>query len=309
MSLVGSLDDLALCDLLQILSLAGKSGLLSLRSPEGDGWILFAAGQVAGAGAKGGPPDLAALLQAHGLESGADLPPDQLEAIRRDAVEAAVVRMLGWPQGDFRLDSEGAEERARATGLRLATPIPSQYLALEGVRMQDEGDVTVGEATPVPPELPSSSERLPYPLVVIDPSPGALEWLKHCLGGSFLHVHIFQNTGLGVTRIRQYLARGEQPVVLLARDARPDGLSGIRDAAELVMRFEQQAPRMPILVMVERDGVGGAVRAAPLRGVAGVVARPTEDRLRDPRFRSEVAASSEALRRAVVGAIQALRRG
>jgi hypothetical protein len=311
MSLVGSLDDLGLCDLLQILSLAGKSGLLRLETPDGEGWILFASGQVAGAGTKGGPPDLAALLRELGLDPTLAVEPVRLEALKRDAAEAAVVRMLCWRDGAFRFDAGGGEERVRASGLRLLVPIPSQYLALEGVRICDEGGPTlVGEAAAsvlAPAAAPGPAARLPHPLVVIDPALGALEWLKGCLAESFLHVHIFQSTELGVTRIRQYLARGDQPAVLLARDARPDALSGIRDAAELVARLEQQAPRMPIILLVERDGAVGALRAAPARGVAAVVVRPRVDRLKDPRSRAEVTAAGEALRDALVAAVVASR--
>jgi hypothetical protein len=309
MSLAGSLDDLGLCDLLQILSLSSKSGLLSLQSPEGEGWVAFSQGQVAGASAKGGPPDLRALLRENGLDELSVPEPELLESLRREAAEAAVVRMLGWCEGDFRFDTTGAEERVRATGLRLATPIPSQYLALEGVRLNDESGAPAAEATPPSTPVPCApTERLPHALVVIDPALGALEWLKRCLGPSFVHVHIFQSTELGVTRIRQYLARGDQPVVLLARDARPDALSGIRDATELVTRLGQQAPRMPIVLLVESDGDPAAVRNSAVRGLAGVVARPSVDRLKDPRCRAQVTAAGEALRGVLVDAVRGARR-
>lgn len=307
MSLVGTLEDLALCDLLQILSLAGKSGLLRLETSEGEGWILFAAGQVAGAGTKAGPPDLGALLRAHDLDAAA-ADPARVEALRRDAAEAAVVQMLGWRDGAFRLEASEDEAHALATGLRLSTPIPSQYLALEGVRMFDEGspaaEGALARPAAAPPATAGTPLRLPHPLVVIDPAPGALEWLKGCLGASFARVHVFQSTELGVTRLRQYLARGEQPVVLLARDARPDPLSGVRDAAALVSRLSQQAPRMPIVLLVERDGAAGALRTRPARGLAAVVARPSVDRLGDPRARAQVAAAGDALRNALLEAAQ-----
>ena len=41
MSLVGSLEDLGLGDILQIVSLSRKSGLLLLRSDDGEGRIVF----------------------------------------------------------------------------------------------------------------------------------------------------------------------------------------------------------------------------------------------------------------------------
>ena len=62
MSLVGSLEDLGLGDILQIVSLARKSGHLLLRSERGDGRIVFRDGLVQAAFAKGEPDDLAGLL-------------------------------------------------------------------------------------------------------------------------------------------------------------------------------------------------------------------------------------------------------
>ena len=324
MSLTGSLGELGLCDLLQILGLAGKSGLLELQATEGEGWVLFSGGQVAGAWAKGGPPDLSALLRAHGHDAEAPLGAEELESLRRGAAEAAVVGMLGWGEGSFQFGAADAEERVASTGLRLATPIPSQYLALEGARMQDEEGAGAEEAPPETPEIEAAPQipaepllplaagdatgPLPYPLVVVDPVLGALEWLKSCLAESFAHVHIFQSTDLGLTRIRQYLARGELPIVLLARHAKADALSGIRDAAELVSRLEHQAPRMPIVLLVERDGIPAAAPAAPGRGVVGLVSRPSLDWLADPRLAAEAAESAEALRTALVSLLRGARR-
>ena len=62
MSLVGSLQDLGLGDILQIVSLSRKSGLLLLRSDSGEGRIVLRDGQVCAAFVKGEPEDLRGLL-------------------------------------------------------------------------------------------------------------------------------------------------------------------------------------------------------------------------------------------------------
>ena len=67
MSLVGSLEDLGLGDILQIISLSRKSGDLLLRSARGEGRILFQEGLIRGAFHKGGPTDLRGLVA--GLET------------------------------------------------------------------------------------------------------------------------------------------------------------------------------------------------------------------------------------------------
>jgi hypothetical protein len=315
MSLAGSLDDLGLGDLLQILALARRSGLLRLQTSEGEGWILFVDGNVAGATTKDGAPDLAALLLEHGAPTGgAD--EEKVEQWRRNATERAVLHMFGWQEGDFRFDVGDGEEWARATGLCLQVPTPSQYLAMEGARLRDEA-VTASEDTPVSaqpipapePAAPAAARetgRLPNPLVVIDPDRGALEWLKAWLGESFLHVHVFEETELGVARIRQYLGRGEQPAVLLAHGARPDPLSGVRDGAELVSRLAMQAPRMPIVLLLERDGPPIPLRTPPVPGLTGVVARPSVGRLQrqSPKAREQGQAAGVALRNSLVALVR-----
>ena len=62
MSLVGSLEDLGLGDIFQIVSLSRKSGLLLLRSDQGDSRIVFRDGLVRAAYVKGEPEDLRGLL-------------------------------------------------------------------------------------------------------------------------------------------------------------------------------------------------------------------------------------------------------
>jgi len=160
MSLVGSLEDLGLGDILQIVHLAGKSGVLRLRGDSGEGQIVFKSGMIREAYAKGGPTDLRELLtlrgavaapvlerawlEAHhagrtlaevlverGLASG-----ESIDGLRREQIESAVLAMFGWPSGEFSFEmrdvaDEGAE-------LALASGVNPQFLALEGTRRADE---------------------------------------------------------------------------------------------------------------------------------------------------------------------------
>jgi hypothetical protein len=162
MSLVGSLEDLGLADILQIVSLAQKSGRLLLRSGADSGRILLRAGLVCGGAIKGERDNLRALL----LE-GEHLPPEQfeeasrladdeglslvsavarvaameiaaIEGLRREHTERSVMRMFGWTSGEFsfevRSDIDPEDEE-----LELTSGINSQYLAMEASRLRDEG--------------------------------------------------------------------------------------------------------------------------------------------------------------------------
>jgi hypothetical protein len=377
MSLVGSLEDLGLGDILQIVHLAAKSGVLRLRNESGEGQIVFQRGMIHEAYVKGGPTDLRELLAAgravpekvlerawleahHGGRSLAELlierelvSAEAIDTLRREQIESAVLAMFGWPSGEFSFEmrevsDEGAE-------LALEQGMNPQFLALEGTRRADEvaveeragahgveereqppgtPDVEPGggllevelldedeevafeteatalveEETPLelgtpqdapppselaPQETPRSSELAPTetaearvprklpPVVVIDPSLPALEWVKAALAPSVPRVHVFQRPDLGIQRIRQYLARAELPLVLLATDVPPDGASGARDALDLVARLKRQAPTMKVLLLHDEGSEPRQRRGASAPD--GCVPRPAAPALVDPR--------------------------
>jgi Domain of unknown function (DUF4388) len=161
MSLVGSLEDLGLGDILQIVSLSRKSGLLVLRSDAGEGRIILHDGQVRGAFVKGDPEDLQALLVGGGfvaaadfeaarerasargvkleetLESEAGLGAERVDSLRREHVERAVLRMFTWRAGQFSFEVRD-ELEARDLELSLPTGINAQYLTMEASRLRDE---------------------------------------------------------------------------------------------------------------------------------------------------------------------------
>ncbi len=361
MSLVGSLEDLGLGDLLQIVHLAGKSGVLRLRGDAGEGQIVFRKGMIREAHAKSGPTDLRELLAARRVVAGpllerawleahqlgrrlADVlverglvTAEAIDALRREQIESAVLTMFGWPSGEFsfemrELTDVGAE-------LALDPGVNPQFLALEGTRRVDErandlaqdadeevalddgpqgpleaelvldgaaDDVTglapafASEPRPVPAAPVESAPRAPAPapapapppapapvrvapaaappVVLIDPSLAVLEWAKAALGSDFPRVHVFQRPGLGIDRIRQYLARAEIPLVVIAEDTPPDSAAGARDANEIVARLKRQAAGMQVLLLADEG------TPLPRRMRAdGMVARPPATVLADPR--------------------------
>ena len=162
MSLVGSLEDLGLGDILQIVSLSRKSGLLVLRSDAGEGRIVLQDGQVRAAFVKGEPEDLQALLVGGELvaagppsrprrerarESGLSLDAtleatpgsraERVDSLRREHVERAVLRMFTWRAGQFSFEVRD-ELEARDLELSLPTGINAQYLTMEASRLRDE---------------------------------------------------------------------------------------------------------------------------------------------------------------------------
>lgn len=376
MSLVGSLEDLGLGDILQIISLSRKSGVLFLRCEQGEGRIVFQAGQVQGAFVKGGPADLRALLVQSGAlddagfeaarhvarTGGASLEEvvmrhpavgaERLESLRRGAAENAVFEMFRWRAGEFSFEIRDEADAERDAGMLLASGVSAQYLAMEATRLRDEAGVRGGDAdeaalvlsgeddedparaaraareavdviaaaareateaaaadAAVEPDaevelelaaaddawMPATTARAADPgaaaaalpaVVVIDRDLATLEWVKGALRGSFQRVHIFQRTELGIERIRQYLARGEAPIVVVSPRVAPDPWSGARDAGAVVERLKAQAPRTPVLALVE-GGAGDEAEAAPPR-VDGILEAPRSAAHSNPRLAGEL---------------------
>jgi len=351
MSLVGSLEDLGLGDLLQIVHLAGKSGVLRLRGDAGEGQIVFRKGMIREAHAKSGPTDLRELLASRRVVAGALLErawieahhvgrrladvlverglvtAEAIDALRREQIESAVLAMFSWPSGEFsfemrELTDDGAE-------LALDPGVNPQFLALEGTRRVDESanelaleadaDPEAGDGAPgaleaelvldgaaddvtglapafaAEPPRPAAAASAPRPsapapaatpapagppppVVLIDPSLAVLEWAKAALSADFPRVHVFQRPGLGIDRIRQYLARAEIPLVVIAEDTPPDSAAGARDANEIVARLKRQAAGMHVLLLSDE----GTPLPRRMRADA-VVARPAATVLADPR--------------------------
>ncbi len=412
MSLVGSLEDLGLGDILQIISLSRKSGLLLLRSARGEGRIVFLDGLVRGAFVKGGPSDLRGLVVGSGaledaafdalaaeartrgvtLEAALAAAPavgaDRLEELRRTSSEAAVVEMFRWRAGDFSFEIRDESEGERDAGLLLTQGISAQYLAMEATRLRDEdgsgdggGDALEGgdgggfqlsgedpeptsdgvaltpagasashlvaaaaigagegvneladdvleldaveaeagedegdappaaavgadDATAVASTEPTPATAEPVrapapPVIVVDRELATLEWVKQGLAKAFSRVHVFQASEQGITRLRQYLLRGDSPLVVVSDRAPPDPLSGARDAREIIERIKAQSPRTPVFLMVEGDGA--SPRAAARQGAAdGVVLRPSAGHLANPRLAEGVAQTARRLEHTLV---------
>ena len=163
MSLVGSLEALNLGDILQIVSLSRKSGVLSLRSQVGEGRIILRDGRVCAASVKGDPEDLRGLLvggrfvtdeqfdEAVNLNRRTDLSlddalyektaldRDRIDVLRREQVERAVIQMFDWRHGEFSFEVAG-EIDDRDSELLLANGVNAEYLAMEATRLADEQD-------------------------------------------------------------------------------------------------------------------------------------------------------------------------
>lgn len=168
MSLVGRLEDLALPDIFQIISLSRKTGALIITGKEGTGVVVFRNGQVIQAAADFMKEDIGEILLSGEMIKEKDLqlakeikrklPVDKpieeillemevvsretLEEVNRQKIEDIIYRLLLWQEGDFSFElGEGdAKEKLKMDnlGFPLQYGMSPEYLIMESTRLYDE---------------------------------------------------------------------------------------------------------------------------------------------------------------------------
>lgn len=149
-AMTGSIEEIPLPDLLQLLSTSKRTGVLSLRGPTGNGQIYLRKGQIYYAT----------------IDDSYDMNPRK-----------AAYRVLTWDRGSFELDS--AEEKTFLDEIKDST----EGLLMEGMRLLDE-------FKRVEDDLPSRSAQLLLPQPLIAPlsalKPEQLEIFQIVLNGGNL---------------------------------------------------------------------------------------------------------------------------
>lgn len=169
MSLVGNLEELGLGEILQIVSLSRKTGVLSLASGGRDGSVFFRHGQVIRATSstyqqslgevliQKGVIDLALLRKALALQQekrflerlgsilvkNFGVSQEIIEEVVREQIENVVFSLFAWSEGTFKFEAKSPAEAG--DGLKmdplqfmLDQGLNPQFLAMEGTRMLDE---------------------------------------------------------------------------------------------------------------------------------------------------------------------------
>jgi hypothetical protein len=167
MSLAGRLEDLAISDIFQILSVGRKTGTFIVSGSRGVAIIVFKNGTVV----RAETDDLEGSLGQNLLEAGlikntilnmahevkkklpgksvaevlfelGSVTQEALEKVTRKRIEKIISRLLIWEDGDFQfelddMDLEGKTDLADL-GWELSRGLSPEYLLLEGARVQDE---------------------------------------------------------------------------------------------------------------------------------------------------------------------------
>ena len=185
MSLVGNLEELGLGEILQIVSLSRKTGVLSLHSKGRDGSITFRQGQVVRASSsifqqslgevliQKGVIDLAILRKALAFQQEEGFQErlgsiliknfgvsyETVEEVVREQIENIVFTLFTWFEGTFEFTASDHLESAEGTRLdplqfMLNQGLNPQFLAMEGSRRLDEcAHAAAGGFVPVATDL------------------------------------------------------------------------------------------------------------------------------------------------------------
>jgi hypothetical protein len=176
MSLVGRLEDLALSDIFQILSIGKKTGTLLLKGSRGNALITFKNGLVV----RAETDDIEKTLGQDLLHSGTikdtvfnlasevkkklpaksyaeilfelgSVSKEILEKITKKRIERVVCQLLIWQDGDFQFELDDTDPKGKVEipdfGWELSKGMSPEYLLMEGARVHDESSQTATVST------------------------------------------------------------------------------------------------------------------------------------------------------------------
>ncbi len=206
MSLVGRLEDLALPDIFQIISLSKKTGTLVVRSRRGTGMVVFKDGQVIQAASDSIRDSLGNILVSQGMLNEAALSkalalqkqePDKplgmilmdmgavaaqtLQSVIRKQIEEIIYDLLDWEEGFFNFELGEIVPKDTieidTQEFLLKSGISAEYLLMEGTRIlderrKDEKKPAAARPTPAPapPAVPSCRAKGPaFPTSAMNP--------------------------------------------------------------------------------------------------------------------------------------------
>ncbi len=193
MSLVGRLEDLALPDIFQIISLSKKTGTLVVRSRKGTGMVVFKDGQVIQAASDSIRDSLGNILVSQGMLAEASLSralslqkreadkplgmilvemgavsAQTLEGVVRKQIEEIIYDLLAWEEGFFNFElGEIAPKDTIEIDTQeflLKSGISAEYLLMEGTRLLDEKRQVERKAGGAPRPAPTAPQPPKQPV-------------------------------------------------------------------------------------------------------------------------------------------------
>lgn len=291
MSLIGSLYDFGLGEILQIICLSAKTGVLILRGSDREGLIVFRQGQVVRASSnmqqqtlgslliQQGGIDLAVLRKALALQQEEGFSErlgvilikrfgvagEVVEKVVRRQIENAVFSMFEWSGLEFEFDVREDVEivdsiRMDPLQFMLDQGINPQFLALEAARLLDE----MNAAGPAPEGAGADGDDVAFdlvgnagqvssgPLVIVDDDGPTLEAIVAGMRGNGFEVFAMTRSEETLIKVDTLFRSGVCATVLVDLIMpRMDG-SGDLGGLELLELLYNNFKELPIIVMTDQ---------------------------------------------------------
>lgn len=322
MGLVGNLEDLGLGDILQIVSLSKKSGVLLLTSGKREGTIIFIDGQVVRAVSSQFKANLGDILLKHKLldqkileqalaeqnkNGHRPLGPllvekygiaqEKIEAIIKAQIERIVYSFFGWKEGtfSFQLDEPEAIGPARLDPLdfMLEQGLSPQWLAVEGRRLVSEGRLIASEKDDEPSNGsaekadPSMEMKAPAtieagPLFIIDDDGPTRSVLEKAFERAGFEVETFALTSELIKACSDRVKQGQRPALLIDLIMPRLDGHGILGGLEVMEIVAEKFADLPMMLMTDHPNAEAEKKAKELGGVA-VLRKPKKIEIREER--------------------------
>jgi CheY-like chemotaxis protein len=330
MSLVGNLEDLSLPDILQIVSLSRKSGILTVERAGKQGQIYIHEGRVIQTISPRSGKTLGEILSSRGLIRSEDLKralelqrsgekkellgailvdqglveQEVLEKVVQEQIEESIVYFLSWKEGTFSFELSDIQDRGEVSvdphAFILEKGIDTQWLVLEGTRKMDERsrEAPVEEETP-PAEVAEVTQEAEAPisqggLVLVDDDPVFREQTTERLKRLNYNVVACEGMEEALKAVSDF-SRSFPPIVVTDIVYPTGDGRGFLGGIELIEKLRSEQPDVPLIAVTAYpdDNVRGKVSA---QGVKHFIVKPggtEEGEDAKKKFYDELAAALE----------------
>jgi len=272
--LVGRLEDLALTDIFQIISLSKKTGTLILKSKAGAAVVVFKNGQVIQAATDNLRDTLGNILISNGLVGEQDLTralesqkrakgakrlgqilvemgaieQDVLENTIREQIESMIYSLLGWADGFFNFElgdvTPGDKIEVVTQEFLLKAGINPEYLLMEGARVMDEKKRDAKKPPAPPAAAPVQKEQAAK-------QKAASEFTE------FLEEQGIASSAPATGEERAQLERSKELSTLKSMFEELRFPTATAEITLLVLRYASEVVNRSVLFMVTRDEIKG----------------------------------------------------
>ncbi|MGB9734805.1 MAG: DUF4388 domain-containing protein [bacterium] len=275
MSLIGSLEDLALGDILQILSLSRRSGILYLTRNKEEGKIVFMEGQIISASNNTNPNDILRLLYNKGIIDKTRLADiekqihdqnitdvkaflvkskiineNDIEGVIQAYINDVVFNFFSWQDGnfDFEVTENLGEVYAPKSEGYLAVPLNPQYVAIEGARKLDEKRRTEGVAEEPRVDLETPLKELEE-FIVVDQNTDSQTFFQESLESRGFRTTSMPNLDLVFEYIETIKESPRFPMLIVDLTIPRSSGEGLLGGIELLKWLNEKHLKVPVILL------------------------------------------------------------